>query len=78
VIGTAFYVMEFLDGRFITDPLMPGVNPGERREMYAYVFCLTFFWSMMDEADSGIGGAPRSKRSSNCTHWTIHPSASPG
>ncbi|CEN59793.1 hypothetical protein ASPCAL02237 [Aspergillus calidoustus] len=34
VIGTAFYVMEFLDGRFITDPLMPGVNPGERREMW--------------------------------------------
>ncbi|KAL2799477.1 kinase-like domain-containing protein [Aspergillus keveii] len=34
VIGTAFYIMEFLDGRFITDPLMPGVEPGERREMW--------------------------------------------
>ncbi|KAL2808221.1 kinase-like domain-containing protein [Aspergillus granulosus] len=34
VIGTAFYVMEFLDGRFITDPLMPGVKAGDRKEMW--------------------------------------------
>jgi aminoglycoside phosphotransferase (APT) family kinase protein len=30
VIGTAFYVMEFLDGRIFTDPAMPGVSPEER------------------------------------------------
>ncbi|KAL2848582.1 kinase-like domain-containing protein [Aspergillus pseudoustus] len=34
VIGTAFYIMEFLDGRFITDPLMPGVAAREKREMW--------------------------------------------
>ncbi|QSS56823.1 phosphotransferase enzyme family protein [Histoplasma capsulatum var. duboisii H88] len=27
VIGTAFYIMEFLDGRLFTDPAMPGVTP---------------------------------------------------
>jgi aminoglycoside phosphotransferase (APT) family kinase protein len=53
VIGTAFYIMEFLDGRFITDPLMPRVEPGERREMY--VFCLSLLQVvvlfMVDGAD---------------------------
>lgn len=30
VIGTAFYIMEFLDGRHFTDPAMPGVSTEER------------------------------------------------
>ncbi|KAL4948075.1 kinase-like domain-containing protein [Aspergillus filifer] len=33
VIGTAFYIMEFLDGRVFTDSGMPGVTPEERGEM---------------------------------------------
>ncbi|KAE8334085.1 kinase-like domain-containing protein [Aspergillus sergii] len=34
VIGTAFYIMEFLDGRFITDPYMPGVVAEHRKEIF--------------------------------------------
>jgi len=30
VLGTPFYVMEFLDGRIFTDFTMPGVSPTER------------------------------------------------
>lgn len=33
IIGTPFYVMEFLDGRIMEDPAMPGVTPAERTEM---------------------------------------------
>ena len=33
VIGTPFYIMEFLDGRIIEDPTIPGVTPEERTEM---------------------------------------------
>lgn len=40
VIGTPFYIMEFLDGRIIEDPGMPGVGEGERREMYGFFFLL--------------------------------------
>ena len=40
IIGTPFYIMEFLDGRIIEDPTMPGVTPAERTEMLAgYVRC---------------------------------------
>ncbi|KAF2708026.1 phosphotransferase enzyme family domain protein [Pleomassaria siparia CBS 279.74] len=34
VIGSAFYIMEFLDGRIFTSPEIPGVSADERREMW--------------------------------------------
>ena len=34
VIGTAFYVMEFLDGRIFWDPRLPGCSTAERRAMF--------------------------------------------
>ena len=37
VVGTPFYIMEFLDGRIIEDASIPGVTSAERTEMYAYL-----------------------------------------
>src|SRR6201993_4594705 len=34
VIGSAFYVMEFLDGRIFWDPRFPGLAAAERRAMF--------------------------------------------
>ncbi|KIW07574.1 uncharacterized protein PV09_01529 [Verruconis gallopava] len=34
IIGTPFYIMEFLDGRIIEDPALPGVSPEERTAMW--------------------------------------------
>lgn len=34
VIGSAFYVMEYLDGRIFWDPLLPDLTPDERRSVY--------------------------------------------
>ncbi|KIX05091.1 uncharacterized protein Z518_05963 [Rhinocladiella mackenziei CBS 650.93] len=34
VIGTPFYIMEFLDGRMVTEPHFPGCTPEERTEMW--------------------------------------------
>jgi aminoglycoside phosphotransferase (APT) family kinase protein len=34
VIGTPFYIMEFLEGRIFTDMSMPGVPPDVRSEWY--------------------------------------------
>ena len=31
VIGTAFYVMDFIDGRVFWDPTLPGMTRSERR-----------------------------------------------
>jgi len=34
VIGTDFYIMEFLDGRVFEDPSLPGVSPADRTAMW--------------------------------------------
>ena len=34
VAGTAFYVMDFVDGRVFWEPQMPGSNPAERAAVY--------------------------------------------
>ncbi len=34
VIGSTFFVMEFLDGRIFWDPRLPGLTPAERRAMF--------------------------------------------
>lgn len=34
VIGTMFYVMDWVDGRIFFDPRLPGLAPGERREVF--------------------------------------------
>lgn len=34
VVGTPFYIMEFLDGRMFTDPAMPDVSAEERNALY--------------------------------------------
>src|SRR5262245_12868187 len=34
VVGTTFYVMSYERGRVVTDTLVPGVNPAERRAIY--------------------------------------------
>ena len=33
IIGTIFYIMEFLDGRIFEDPAIPDVTPEERTKM---------------------------------------------
>lgn len=35
VIGTPFYIMEFLDGRIFEDPVIPSVLPEHRRAIWA-------------------------------------------
>lgn len=46
VIGTAFYIMEFLDGRMITDPAIPGVSAEERKAMYISLSLLLYMESV--------------------------------
>ena len=33
VLGTPFYIMEFLDGRIFNDPALPGIDGQQRLEM---------------------------------------------
>jgi aminoglycoside phosphotransferase (APT) family kinase protein len=44
VIGTPFYVMEFLDGRIFTDTRMLQVPPQDRREWWDTITIKVFFF----------------------------------
>lgn len=35
ILGSDFYIMDFLDGRIFEDPAIPGVTPEDRSTMYA-------------------------------------------
>ncbi|KOC14822.1 Phosphotransferase enzyme family protein [Aspergillus flavus AF70] len=56
VIGTAFYIMEFLDGRFITDPYMPGVTAEHRKEMWRDAVRTLVKLHTLDYNTVGLGG----------------------
>ncbi|KAL4896999.1 kinase-like domain-containing protein [Aspergillus ambiguus] len=59
VIGTAFYVMEFLDGRFITDPYMPGVTAEHRQEMWRDAVRTLVKLHKIDYNAVGLGGVSK-------------------
>jgi aminoglycoside phosphotransferase (APT) family kinase protein len=45
VIGTPFYVMEFVEGRIFTDVTMPGVSQKDQAEMYVkYIQLFALFF----------------------------------
>lgn len=35
IVGTPFFIMEYLEGRVFKDPALPGMAPAERREIYS-------------------------------------------
>ena len=61
VIGTAFYVMDCVHGRIITDPTIPGVTPRDRRLIYESLIDVlarlhTTDWQALGLADFGRPG----------------------
>lgn len=42
VVGTPFYIMEFLDGRIFEQNELPGVSPGERTEMLVIAIAVVY------------------------------------
>lgn len=55
VIGTAFYVMDFLEGRIFRDPRLPGVAPSERAAIYDAMNDVLARLHKVDFARVGLG-----------------------
>lgn len=55
VIGTPFYIMEFLDGRIIEDPVIPGVSAHDRSEMWSDAIRTLAKLHKVDAARVGLG-----------------------
>ncbi|MEP7182686.1 MAG: phosphotransferase [Betaproteobacteria bacterium] len=55
VIGTAFYVMEYVEGRILWDPTLPGMTPGQRAAHYDELNRVIAALHRVDYAAVGLG-----------------------
>ena len=55
VIGTTFYVMDFLEGRIFRDARLPGLTPAERAAIYDELNAVLAQLHAVDYAAIGLG-----------------------
>ena len=55
VIGTAFYVMEYVEGRILWDPTLPGLTPAQRAAHYDELNRVIAALHQVDYAAIGLG-----------------------
>jgi aminoglycoside phosphotransferase (APT) family kinase protein len=56
VIGTPFYLMEYLQGRILRDPLLPGMGPAERGAIYDAMNAVLASLHTLDWRSAGLEG----------------------
>lgn len=72
VIGAAFYVMDFIDGRVFRDATLPDLSPGERAEVYDQLNLTLARLHRLDPAAIGLGdfGRPGAYFERQLARWT--------
>ena len=55
VIGAMFYVMDYVEGRVIWDPSLPGMDPGQRQAHYDELGRVIAALHRVDPAAVGLG-----------------------
>ena len=72
VIGTPFYVMEWLDGRVFMDQSLPGMTPQERSAIYAEMNRVIAALHAVDPAAVGLAdfGKPGNYFARQITRWS--------
>jgi aminoglycoside phosphotransferase (APT) family kinase protein len=72
VIGSAFYVMDFVEGRVLRDPALPGVAPAERSAIYDEMNRVIAALHGVDVAAVGLAdyGRPQRYLARQLDRWT--------
>jgi aminoglycoside phosphotransferase (APT) family kinase protein len=72
VIGSAFYVMEFLDGRIFWDPRLPGLSRAERQAMFQSMNTVITALHSVDYAKVGLAefGRPGNYMGRQIARWS--------
>jgi aminoglycoside phosphotransferase (APT) family kinase protein len=72
VIGSAFYVMEFLAGRIFWDPRLPGLAPSERQAMFKSMNAVIAALHSVDHAAVGLVafGRPGNYMARQIARWS--------
>ena len=71
-IGSAFYVMEFLDGRIFWDPRLPDLAPAERRAMFQSMNTVIAALHSLDYVELGLAdfGRPGNYLARQVARWS--------
>jgi aminoglycoside phosphotransferase (APT) family kinase protein len=72
VIGTAFFVMDFVKGRIMRDPMMPDSNPRERAQCYDSMIDVLALLHKVDFRAVGLGdyGRPQAYVARQLARWS--------
>ena len=72
VIGSAFYVMDFVDGRIFWDPRLPGLSPAERRAMFQSMNTVIAALHSVDYVKLGLAefGRPGNYMARQVARWS--------
>jgi aminoglycoside phosphotransferase (APT) family kinase protein len=72
VIGSAFYVMEFLDGRIFWDPRLPGLSTAERPAMFQSMNAVIAALHSVDYVEVGLTefGRPGNYMARQVARWS--------
>src|SRR6187399_348115 len=72
IIGTAFYIMEYVDGRVLWDQALPGMESGERSAIYAEMNRVIAALHQVDYQAVGLGdyGKPGSYLERQIGRWS--------
>ena len=72
VIGTAFYVMDYVDGRILWDPALPGMQPAERTAIFDEMNRVIAALHNVDYASVGLAdyGKPGSYFARQIDRWS--------
>jgi aminoglycoside phosphotransferase (APT) family kinase protein len=78
VIGTAFFIMEWVPGRVMADPLLPGLTADERGRVYDSMNDVLARLHTVDVQEAGLGdyGRPGSYFARQIHRWTTQYRAS--
>jgi aminoglycoside phosphotransferase (APT) family kinase protein len=72
VIGTAFYVMDYIEGRIFWDASLPEIAPKERSALYAEMIRVLAALHSLDYREAGLGdyGKPGNYIERQVARWT--------
>jgi aminoglycoside phosphotransferase (APT) family kinase protein len=72
IIGSAFYVMEFLDGRIFWDQRLPGLAPAERRALFGSMNAVIAALHSVDQIAVGLAefGRPGNYMARQVERWS--------
>ena len=72
IIGTSFYVMDYLEGRIFRDATLPGLSPAERAEIYDQLNATLAKLHQVDYEAVGLGdfGRPGGYFERQIARWT--------